>query len=49
MIIEQCAICGREFECSQDDIAESNTGEPVCPNPQCQADQDAVMVVTYDD
>ena len=49
MVLEQCAFCGREFNCSQDDISSGKTGEPVCPDPQCQADQVAVTVVIPDD
>ena len=48
MIIEQCAICGREFECNLKDIAGGKTGEPVCPNIRCQNDQYRVTVVTVD-
>lgn len=49
MAIEVCAFCGKEFDATPESFASGKTGEPVCPDPTCQAEQGAVSVVTFDD
>ena len=49
MAIEFCAFCGDEFDAKAEDFESGKTGEPVCPKPECQAAQDAVEDVIFDD